>query len=98
MVHGWKTTIIQVKGSPEQRQLARQMLTCAREWLRGAGRCQARLPATGLAKCGICPLFDPEWATESYVRHELTIGPDGPRWETPGLGLPDYLPEEWGEG
>ncbi len=46
-------------------------------------------------KCRICPLFDPEWAAESYVRPEFVIGPEGPFWEDPNLKIPDYLPDEW---
>jgi hypothetical protein len=95
IVFGWKSTIVEVEGSPEQRQIVRQMLACARGWLRTDGRCQARLPASGFAKCQICPLFDPEWAPESLVRPELAIGLYGPQLQEPDLNVPDYLPDEW---
>ena len=97
MVQGWRASILQVNGDPEPRRIARQMLECARGWLITEHRCQAPLPPSGFAKCRICPLFDPEWAAESYARPELVIGLQGPSWEDPSLEIPDYLPEEWDE-
>ena len=97
MVHGWRASILAVNGDPEPPRIARQMLDCARRWLQTEQRCQAPLPPSGFAKCRICPLFDPEWAAESYVRPELMIGPQGPFWCDPDLGIPDYLPDEWEE-
>jgi hypothetical protein len=88
MVHGWRATIVQVDGSPEPRQIARQMAECARRWLGTDGRCQERLPPSGYAKCRICPLYDPEWAPESFVRPELVMGPEGPWWDDPILKIP----------
>ena len=45
MVSGWKTTRVEVDGSVESRLAVIQMASCAREWLRTAGRCGARFPS-----------------------------------------------------
>jgi hypothetical protein len=98
MVAGWRSTTVEVDGSPEPVWVAQQMLWCAREWLRATGACRESffpLP-TGWPKCRSCPLYDAEWATESGAT---------PRWGVPldpetgyVLEVPDHLPEEWEEG
>ncbi len=40
MVGGWRSTTVEVDGSPEPAWVAQQMLWCAREWLRAAGACR----------------------------------------------------------
>ena len=42
MVSGWRSTLIEVDGSPEYGGTVRAMLHCAREWLRRTGRCAER--------------------------------------------------------
>ena len=58
MVQGWRATTLEVSGSPEDRQVIRQMLRCARGWLRSAGSCRAtfapppgRRPSAGAVPC-----------------------------------------------
>ena len=43
------------------------------------------------AKCRGCPLYDPEWALESWVEPtwSLAMGEEGP------IVVPDHLPEDW---
>jgi hypothetical protein len=68
------------------------MLACARGWLFEQGACRAVFPARLPAKCRRCPLYEPEWALESYAP---------PTWlETGGLEVriefPDRPPEDDG--
>jgi len=93
MVYGWRATLIEVDGSPEMVRIARAMLFCAREWLRRSGRCAERFPNGPHPKCRGCPLYDPEWAPESFVRTAWTLG------EAPlEVRVPDHVPEEWTKG
>ena len=94
MVHGWRTSRVEVDGSAEQRHTVMSMLDCAREWLRTEGRCGAWFPsARGAPRCRACPLYDAGYAGEFWVQ---------PR-PVPWLGgdpdeVPDYVPEEWTGG
>jgi hypothetical protein len=98
MVSGWRSTAVEVDGSPEPAWVAQQMLWCAREWLRASGACRERFfpLAAGWPKCRTCPLYDAEWAAESGVMPRVAIWFD-PETET-WLEVPDHLPEEWEEG
>ncbi len=40
----WKTTVVEVDGSPENRRVFLWMAHCAREWLRTEGSCRERFP------------------------------------------------------
>lgn len=98
MVGGWRSTAVEVDGSPEPVWVAQQMLWCAREWLRAAGACRESffpLP-TGWPKCRACPLYDAEWAAESGAAPRLgfAFDPTSGAW----LEVPDHLPDEWDEG
>ncbi len=91
MVAGWKTTKVQVNGSPEYRQVVITMLHCAREWLRFKGSCGALFgSARGAARCGVCPLYDAAYAQEFWVQHRPVhlLGDDPDE-------VPDYVPEDW---
>jgi hypothetical protein len=90
MVYGWKTTRVEVDGSPEERLAVISMLSCARDWLRTTGRCGARLPsARGARRCRVCPLYDAAYAGEFWVSPTV-LG-----WGADSDVAPDYLPEEW---
>src|SRR6266566_3005339 len=92
MVSGWKSTYLEVDGSPENQFIARLMMDCARGWLRTAGACRASFSGPLPAKCLPCPLYDPEWALESSS-NPTTLG-------SPYLievDLPDHPPEDWGD-
>jgi hypothetical protein len=96
MVGGWKTTSTAVSGSPESYWNVVLMLSCAREWLRTAGRCLDRfIPPGGAPKCHSCPLYDPAWASEAAGRPTGGLvflgGDDQAIW----LDVPDYPPEDW---
>ena len=95
MVYGWRATHLEVAGSPERVQVIRAMLYCAREWLRRAGRCSERFYRGPYPKCRGCPLYDTEWAPESYSRPTLiwTVGEESPEGQ-----VPDHVPEDWGLG
>ena len=92
MVKGWRATTVEVDGDPEDRAVALAMLTCSREWLGRQGRCRAPFPAGAPPKCRICPLYEPEWALESWVRPEWdpTERDLGTIW-----AVPDHVPEDW---
>ena len=92
MVKGWRATTVEVDGDPEDRAVALAMLTCSREWLGRQGRCRAPFPAGAPPKCRICPLYEPEWALESWVRPEW-----GPTERDLGTiwAVPDHVPEDW---
>jgi len=94
MVYGWRATTMEASGSPEHRAVIRQMLHCAREWLRSNGSCRATFagPRTP-AKCRACPLYDPGWALEACPRPSSFLYAGGEA----GLDerAPDYVPSEW---
>jgi hypothetical protein len=95
MVGGWRSTTVQVGGSPESRGTVQAMLSCAREWLRDTGACRAAFPPGRLpAKCRPCPLYDRGWAVESWVtpRFGLLRGFGD---EEPRVDVPDYVPDDW---
>jgi len=94
MVQGWKTTRVEVDGSPEHRHTVMSMLDCAREWLRTEGRCGARFPsAPGPPRYRLCPLYDAGYAGEFWVP------PRPVRWAAGEADeVPDYVPEEWSRG
>src|SRR6266481_3265860 len=54
MVSGWRAPLVS------------SMLWCAGEWLVKKGRCGAAFHSGPWAKCRGCPLYDPEWALESW--------------------------------
>jgi hypothetical protein len=86
LVHGWKSTRVEVDGSPEPRQVMRSMLSCARDCLRFRGGCGAVFSSPrGAARCRVCPLYDAAHAAEFWVQ---------PRAIDEGEA-PDYVPEEW---
>ncbi len=96
MTYGWKATHAEVGGRPERISTLMLMLDCARGELERSGSCRRAIPATGFPKCRSCPLFDPDWASESEAtyRHPmleivLGIGDD------PDPVVPDTVPEEW---
>lgn len=94
MVGGWKTTRVEVDGSPEYRQVVISMLHCAREWLRSNGRCGARFPsAAGAPRCRLCPLYDASYALEFWVPPRAVLWLGGEPEE-----VPDYLPDDWAPG
>jgi len=97
MVLGWRSTTVEVQGSPELPRVALQMLVCAREWLRSAGACRARFPVpAGWPKCRGCPLYDAGWAAESAP--QLGFASDLlPGVYDAGFEIPDQLPDEWEE-
>jgi len=66
------------------------MLHCAREWLRRSSRCQERFPSGPHPKCRECPLYDPEWALESFTRP--SFGGEEPFLY---VAVPDHVPEDW---
>lgn len=91
MVAGWKTTRVELNGSPEYRQVVASMLGCAREWLRTKGRCGALFPSPrGAPRCRLCPLYDAGYAGEFWVPlgPVLFLGDDPEE-------VPDYVPEDW---
>jgi len=90
MVYGWRATLMEVDGSPEYGGTVRAMLHCAREWLRRTGRCAERFPGAPHPKCRGCPLYDTEWAPESFTRPTWTVG-----LEPLDVVVPDHLPEGW---
>ena len=95
MVQGWRATTLEVSGSPEDRQVIRQMLRCARGWLRSAGSCRATFARSRMpTKCRGCPLYDPEWALEACPSPPSPFLYGG---EDDGLnaGAPDHVPPEW---
>ena len=81
---------MEVNGSPEYGGTVRAMLHCARERLRRTGRCAERFHGGPHPKCRGCPLYDPEWAPESFTRPTWTIG-----LEPLDVVVPDHVPEEW---
>lgn len=98
MVLGWRSTTVEVDGSPEHPWVTRQMLVCAREWLRSMGSCRAYFRAAlGWPKCRACPLYDAGWAAESALPPEVCFLLDLDAWDG-GLEIPDHLPEEWEDG
>ena len=98
MVGTWKTTVVEIDGSPEDRRIAQWMAHCAREWVRRDGSCRERFPdPRGWAKCRCCPLYDPEWAQESWVRPEVAFPSFEPGAENIAIEIPDHLPEDWDE-
>src|SRR5207245_9315464 len=91
LVGGWKSTRVEVDGSPEYRQVVASMASCAREWLRFKGWCGARFAsAQGAPRCRVCPLYDAAYAGEFWVQqspvHLLGEGPEG---------VQAYVPEDW---
>jgi hypothetical protein len=91
MVGGWKTTRVEVNDSVEPRHTVGSMLSCAREWLRTKGRCEARFfSARGAPRCRVCPLYDTAYAGEFWVPRRLDGWSGGERDE-----VPDYVPAEW---
>ncbi len=90
MVSGWKTTRIEVEGSPpEHPAIFSWMLLCARHWLRTDGRCGAWFPdAGGANRCRCCPLYDEAHAREFWVPRE-------PFSLQEGTEAPDHVPDEW---
>lgn len=91
MVHGWKTTRVEVNGSVEQRHTVLSMLQCGREWLITKGRCGGRFPfVTGAPKCRLCPLYDSGYAREFWVPPKpFSWAGDDPD------EVPDFVPEDW---
>jgi hypothetical protein len=91
MVYGWRTTRVEVAGSPEERLAVISMLGCARDWLRTSGRCGARFPsARGARRCRVCPLYDAAYAGEFWVSPTVLMGFGSDTDE-----VPDYVPEDW---
>ncbi|HEX9202838.1 MAG TPA: hypothetical protein VF964_02660 [Vicinamibacteria bacterium] len=90
MVSGWRSTLMEVHGSPEYGGTVRAMLHCAREWLRRTGRCAERFPGGPCPKYRGCPLYDSEWAPECFTWPTWTIG-----LEPLDILVPDYVPEDW---
>ncbi len=90
MVSGWKTTRIEVEGSPpEHPVIFSWMAACARHWLREVGHCGAWFPNVGGAnRCRSCPLYDGTYASEFWVRGSVF-----PLEE--GTEAPDHVPDEW---
>ena len=91
MVSGWRATHLEVEGSPGRAPLVSSMLWCAGEWLVKKGRCGAAFHSGPWAKCRGCPLYDPEWALESWFEPtwSLARGEEGP------TQVPDHLPDDW---
>jgi hypothetical protein len=99
MVSGWRSTYVEVDGSPEQTGVVMIMLWCARGWLRDKGRCGASFSGPLPARCRCCPLYSPEWALESCPTPDFSPTPDLFPWEEgPQIQIPDHLPPEWEEG
>ena len=96
MTWGWKTTLVEVDGSPEHRAVVRQMLHCARGWLRSTGRCRAIFRGPLPAKCRGCPLYEAEWALESFAPPTHLIWTSGE--DDLPADVPDHVPEEWTHG
>ncbi len=91
IVAGWKTTRVEVDGSPENRHVVASMLGCAREWLRTKGRCGAWFPSErGAPRCRVCPLYDAAYAGEFWVPAKPISWFEGDPDE-----VPDHLPEDW---
>src|SRR5712692_4208229 len=95
MTWGWKTTLVEIDGSPEHRATVRLMLHCARGWLRNEGRCRAIFHGPLAAKCRGCPLYEAEWALESFAPPTRVIYTGG--WDEVPAEVPDHVPEEWTE-
>ncbi len=91
MVWGWKTTRVEIAGSPEERLTVISMLHCAREWLRTRRRCGAWFPSErGAPRCRVCPLYDAAYAGEFWVPARPLSWFQGDADE-----VPDYVPDEW---
>jgi hypothetical protein len=91
VVHGWRTTRVEIAGSPEERLTVISMLSCAREWLRTKGRCGAWFgSARGAPRCRVCPLYDEAHAEEFWVSPTRIMGLGADPDE-----VPDFLPEDW---
>jgi hypothetical protein len=93
MTYGWRSTLVEVDGSPERVGVIMAMLFCAREWLRRSGRCADRFPAGPHPRCHGCALYDPDWAPESFVRPTWMHGEEPLEFQ-----VPDHVPEEWTSG
>jgi hypothetical protein len=96
MTLGWRATHAEVGGRPERIRIIRLMLECARGELEQTGSCRRVIPSTGFPKCRSCPLFDPEWASESEGLDftpmlEIFLGGG----DEPEPMVPDTIPEEW---
>ena len=90
MVHGWKTTRVEVGGSISRPIAVLFMLSCARGWLIDQGSCGARFPVPrGAPKCRVCPLYDASYAAEFWVARSMMIGIDKVD------EVPDHVPDEW---
>ncbi|SRR6266700_8103514 len=95
MTWGWRATHAEAGGRPERIRIIRLMLDCARGELEESGSCRRAIPPTGFPKCRSCPLFDPEWASESEgldFTPMLEISLGGGAAPEP---VPDTIPEEW---
>jgi hypothetical protein len=90
MVMGWRATVVELDGVPEQVGVVRQMLACARGWLADPGACRAVFPLHLPAKCRRCPLYEPEWALES---HATPTWLDAGGWEV-RIEFPDRPEDE----
>jgi hypothetical protein len=96
MTSGWRATHVEGGGRPVRIRTIQLMLDCARGELERTGSCRRAIPATGFPKCRSCPLFDPEWASESEGSYrppmfEITLDLD----DDPEPVVPDTIPEEW---
>jgi hypothetical protein len=90
MVYGWRTTRVEVDGSPEERLSVISMLSCARDWIRTKGRCGAWFAsARGARRCRVCPLYDEAYAGEFWVSPTL-LG-----WGADSDEVPDHVPDDW---
>jgi hypothetical protein len=94
MVYGWRSTDIEVQGSPEYTAVVTLMLDCARRWLRETGACRATFPGGPFSKCAVCPLYDPAWAAESWAQPSpaILLDLEEDEWQ---FRVPDYVPEDW---
>jgi hypothetical protein len=112
-VRHWRATEVYEDEELVSTYHAREMAWCASSQLSSFRACRFRFYWGILPRCSFCPLFDAERAIRDVMGEnpppgtvlEITMGPNlqallggelRPNLD-PGLGVPDFLPEEWGK-
>jgi hypothetical protein len=112
-VRHWRATEVYEDEELVSTYHAREMAWCASSQLQSFGACRFRFYYGIFPRCSLCPLFDAERAIRDVLGEnpppgtvlEITVGPnlqallagEPPPDFDPGLEVPDFLPEEWGE-
>jgi hypothetical protein len=112
-VRHWRATEVYEDEELISTHHAREMAWCASSQLSSFRACRFRFYWGILPRCSFCPLFDAERAIRDVMGEnpppgtvlEITMGPNlqallGGELRPnlyPALGVPDFLPEEWGK-